>query len=205
MSDWKINQDQEQLFDAVARRDVTELRRLLDAGADPNFGHSSRAPSDSTTPLHRAALKGDGAAVALLLENGADPNAVLYRQLTPLDLTKDEGVRRRLVDAGGLTRWALMEREPVIGGTPVRRPDAAEAVLREFSFIPVEVGCDDGRTYTVEAEFRAGWFFLCFSPDRPYGDDKHALTEAQFRQLAAGQRITVDRFAVCPRGPLRHR
>ena len=57
--------------------------------------------------------------------------------------------------------------------------------------------------YVIDAEYRAGWFFLCFSPKRVHGDDKHKLTDAQFRQLAEGKTIAVGTLVVTPTGPLR--
>lgn len=57
------------LMRAVLAGDETEVRRLLDSGADPDRGVSSLG-----TPLILAAAAGDARLVELLLERGADPN-----------------------------------------------------------------------------------------------------------------------------------
>jgi hypothetical protein len=75
--------------------------------------------------------------------------------------------------------------------------------IRPYSSIPVAVHCSkDGRDFQAEAEYRANWFFL-YDSQRHYGDDKHKLTEEQFRRLMAGQTITVSEFDITPIGPCR--
>lgn len=53
---------------------------LLESGADPNI----RCKSLHNTPLHWLARRGNGAPVSLLIQAGADINAVNYRHATPL-------------------------------------------------------------------------------------------------------------------------
>jgi uncharacterized protein len=55
------------LGDAVRSRRPDRVRRLLEAGADPD-------PSDGDTPLYQAAVHGDSATVRVLLQAGADPD-----------------------------------------------------------------------------------------------------------------------------------
>ena len=59
------------LLGAAQRDDVRAIRGLLESGADVN-----KANAMLQTPLHIAALWGNGKAVEVLLEHGANPNAV---------------------------------------------------------------------------------------------------------------------------------
>lgn len=56
------------LSDAAARNDIRTLRRMLDAGADPNALH------EGLSALHRACWTGQAEAVTLLLARGGDPD-----------------------------------------------------------------------------------------------------------------------------------
>jgi Ankyrin repeats (many copies) len=59
------------------------LRRLVDAGANPNA-----AAMGGVTPLHRAVRNRCSAAVEALLRAGADPRAANERGSTPSDLAR---------------------------------------------------------------------------------------------------------------------
>ena len=61
------------LHTAAIRGDATEVRRLLDAGTDPNARRESG--SSRNTSLHEAAMRGHADAVKALLDGGADPKA----------------------------------------------------------------------------------------------------------------------------------
>jgi ankyrin repeat protein len=77
---------QTEVADAAMRRDVAEVRRLLQGGADV------RAPqADGATALHWAAYHGDASLVLLLLEAGADVAAANRNGSTPLWLAASQG------------------------------------------------------------------------------------------------------------------
>lgn len=53
---------------------LTILKFLLRAGADPNLGRDWKENTDSSTPLFDAVCRRDRKAIELLLAHGADPN-----------------------------------------------------------------------------------------------------------------------------------
>jgi glyoxylase-like metal-dependent hydrolase (beta-lactamase superfamily II) len=75
------------VFQAASTGNLARLRALVDA--DPSLV-SARGPSDFT-PLHAAALYGQSATAGLLLEKGADANAVARHAGTPLDVADEAG------------------------------------------------------------------------------------------------------------------
>jgi ankyrin repeat protein len=64
--------DPDVLCYAAGRNDVTEVRRLLDAGADPN----ALGGLDETPPLHWAVWRGNAEAARILVARGADIHQV---------------------------------------------------------------------------------------------------------------------------------
>ncbi len=76
-----------QLCAAAAAGDLSELRRLIAAGADV-----SQADYDGRTPLHLAASEGEEEALCLLLHSGADPAPTDRWGNTPLDDARREGM-----------------------------------------------------------------------------------------------------------------
>jgi ankyrin repeat protein len=69
---------------AAGSGDLESMRRLLDAGIDPNTASSS-----GMTPLMDAAMNGRRDAVRLLLERGADPALQDDAGTTALDLARN--------------------------------------------------------------------------------------------------------------------
>jgi ankyrin repeat protein len=69
----------EELFEAVKKGDMEEVRELLENGADVNA-----KSIDGSTPLHYAAHHGHVDVARLLIENGADVNAKSNDGSTPL-------------------------------------------------------------------------------------------------------------------------
>jgi ankyrin repeat protein len=81
----------------LANRDSEGLRRLLDRGSSPNVS------SGGMTPLRYAVLIGDGRAVRMLLEKGANPNPTDPAEDAPLLLALQRGHREvvaNLLDFG---------------------------------------------------------------------------------------------------------
>jgi hypothetical protein len=134
-------------FKAVGSEDLNELRRLLDAGEDPNCVHIA----GRFTPLYSACF-GDSfrpekslEKVRLLLERGADPNlrfnydspidGRLERGLTALMITGNAEVARALIAAGGDVNAANAD-----GVTPLMR--AAGRGKAELVRVLLEAGAD---------------------------------------------------------------
>lgn len=85
--------------EAAATGDTARLSGLLDEGTDPN----ALEPVRRRTPLHLAVLRGHGGAVRLLLEKGADANAVDAAGHTPLTLSGNvaaDFITKRLIRHG---------------------------------------------------------------------------------------------------------
>jgi len=78
------------LHEAVLRRQLTVAELLLDKGAKVNVpGELPGREMEKEYPLHRAV--GDTKLVKLLLDKGADPNALDYRGMTPLHVAAAAG------------------------------------------------------------------------------------------------------------------
>jgi len=86
------------LADAVNRKDLAALKKVLQAGANPNI-----VMMDGTTVLHAAAGMGQRQCVALLLEHGADPGIADNRGRTALYMaviSEDSETLEELIKAG---------------------------------------------------------------------------------------------------------
>ncbi len=89
------------LFSAVAMGDAAAIRELATAGADLN--QRMDRTNHRRTALHLAVVKTQPAALATLIELGADPNIEDAVGLTPLDqaaLNGESEMTRLLIDAG---------------------------------------------------------------------------------------------------------
>jgi ankyrin repeat protein len=83
------------LYSQAAGGNYDEVKRLLEAGADATMRTAYR-----WTALHWAAGNGHAEVVELLLEYGADVNAVSDTGRTPLQMASDERIREILIDGG---------------------------------------------------------------------------------------------------------
>ena len=82
-----ISKDQERLFNATKKGDVTEVRRLLSRSRmllDVNNTSEPWSEFYKVTPLHVAARRGHKVVVKLLLDGGGDPNRADWDGFTPL-------------------------------------------------------------------------------------------------------------------------
>jgi ankyrin repeat protein/catechol 2,3-dioxygenase-like lactoylglutathione lyase family enzyme len=130
-------------FEAAAKGNVEALRRMLTA--DPALARTANPDGDygRWTALHTAAQKGHLAAVNVLLEHGADPNAREEGDNTyPLHwaaANRHLKVVRALLDAGGdpqgagdvhgldVIGWATFYHEP--DGSPGDKPEVAALLI----------------------------------------------------------------------------
>ena len=103
------DEEQDPLIDAIKRRDVDEVRRLLAAGGDPNeswdrdsdIQYRSELQTHGLYALHSACHLGYTEIVRMLLDAGADPNITdEFRNLTPLMVTSSTEIASMLLDAG---------------------------------------------------------------------------------------------------------
>ena len=80
-----------QLYDAcLSSSDISKVRRLLDKGVDPNHSYYRRL-NNGRTPLHMACIFSNHECVQLLVERGADVEAVDSFGHTPLHDACDNG------------------------------------------------------------------------------------------------------------------
>ena len=79
---------QDRLLSAIRYKRTTEVRELLEKGAD-----ADAEDSNGETPLVAAAAGGDALIVKLLLDHGADPSRRDGWKRTPLSVATSEEVR----------------------------------------------------------------------------------------------------------------
>jgi ankyrin repeat protein len=134
----------EEVFRAIRANQLDELKRLATAGG------ANAQNNLQTAPLHYAALYGSVASIQILLEAGADPNAVDNRGATPLiyaaysfDKTKllvERGARVKVAARKGMTPLDVAAvvhgNAPVVRyllehGAEITKPDSKSYVLIE--------------------------------------------------------------------------
>ena len=114
----EISEDQEKLWNASGKGNVTEVRRLL---SSKMLDVNSRHGPELSTPLHRAAKRGNKVVVQFLLEEGADPDMSAPLHLAALYGHKN--VIKLLLDKGGdpNSRANYLGRTPLHKATQGRR------------------------------------------------------------------------------------
>ena len=99
----------ELLDEAIRRKDLQEVRRLLDAGADPNLQYLHSL----WRPIYGAVMVGDAEIIGLLIEKGAKVNVLDAMDRSPLDMARDEKIRNLLLRHGA---------DPKLGCQPTTQP-----------------------------------------------------------------------------------
>ena len=86
----------ELLEKAIAQKDVQEIRRQLDSGADVNFEHLYSL----WRPIYRGVMTGNAEIVRLLIEKGARVNVLDATNRSPWYFAEDEAVKKLLLEHG---------------------------------------------------------------------------------------------------------
>jgi len=123
-----------EILKAVESNHAGDLKRLLDAGADPNS--KDRRKVDGKTPLHTACMNGCPEVVHLLLSHGAYPNARDRDGGTPLYYAcekNDATFTRR--DSSCPEDHLEITRALIAAGADVN------AIGRRFSYSPLHRAC----------------------------------------------------------------
>ena len=98
------DEEQDPLIDAIKRRDVDEVQRLLAAAADwldHIWDKDEYSDTHLWNPLHVACYAGYTEIVRMLLDAGADPNSRGETgERTPLMVTESTEIASMLLDAG---------------------------------------------------------------------------------------------------------
>jgi cytohesin len=159
------------LYEAIREGHAEAVRALLAAGADPNERRSG-----GLSLLHRAVTRGDAAILELLTEAGADLDARDDRDLTPLELLRQEARMARHAEA--LLAWkASLNRsgrvdgrvDAMITAAGAGRTEEVLALAREgadvngkgdqpgrFGTTPLYAAAAEGQVETVRALLAVG-------------------------------------------------
>ena len=139
----------EALYNAVDKRRVEDVKRLLGQGQDPNDDAMRGHGEEQWTPLHRAAAHGHEEMIDALLRAGADVNAFNQRQSTPLHLAAWSGhtlTVRQLLLAGAdpaiKTNRNETAREVAV---KMGHTDVMRAVDEHYAFLKARVNADHSR------------------------------------------------------------
>ena len=97
------------VYEAVARGDFDEVKRLVEKGVPLDW-----SPESGLGPLHRALDDERGDIAAFLLDNGADVNARAADGITPLHIVADATLATRMIKKG-----ARIEAQSETLGTPL--------------------------------------------------------------------------------------
>jgi len=133
------------LFEAVRSSHLSEVKELLEKGANPNA-----RDEEGFTPLHYASFNGCASVAKLLLDSGADPNVGSKEGWTPLHLAASNGftdIVKLLIECGadldardneGKTALELARERGHIHIVRELLNRGAKAELPPFSIVSVE-------------------------------------------------------------------
>jgi ankyrin repeat protein len=142
------------LYDAAFRGDITEVKRLIEQGADVNAPDAEHRIG--LTPLHYAAENGHSDTVALLIERGASVSARNRYGGTPLHTAAEHGhkdVVGLLSERGArITARDLYGRTPLHGAASRGHRDVAELLIAKGA--DVNEKTEDGGTPLHKAASR---------------------------------------------------
>jgi len=91
-----LDKKDDEIVKACTEGNMEEVKKLLKE--DPNLINAK--DWNGETPLHKAAINGHVELVKLLLEEGANPNALSYEGIYPIDWTKSEEIKEILIKHG---------------------------------------------------------------------------------------------------------
>jgi ankyrin repeat protein len=119
---------QSEVADRAMQRDIADVSRLLQDGADVNAGQS-----DGATALHWAAYHNDVSLAELLLESGANPEVANRNGSTPLWLATNQGdseMIETLLEGGADANEQLpLGRRPLMLAARSGRVEAVQVLL----------------------------------------------------------------------------
>jgi ankyrin repeat protein len=134
------------VFEAAALGRIDRLRALIDADASV----IRSIASDGFTPLHLAAFFGQPASAVLLLERGADANAVAANAMKVTPLHSAAATRQRTIVRALLERGADPNAKQQGGWTPIQASansgDAETTSLLLAKGADPRLANDDGKT-----------------------------------------------------------
>lgn len=169
---------------ASFRDDLTSVRMLLAAGADPNLANDL-----GVTPLWAAGQNGSDAIAALLLEAGADPNLALWSGETPLMVASRSGfpeVASQLLENGANAEArGTRDQTALMWAVAEKHPDVVKVLL--------EHGADvHARSSTWELVMAVPPHgYLEYNKAIPHGNDTALLFAAQVGDLDSA-RLLVE-------------
>ncbi|MCE5277753.1 MAG: ankyrin repeat domain-containing protein [Planctomycetaceae bacterium] len=105
---------------AIQEKNATEVRRLLDNGADVNHCHLA----NHWRPIFEAVVRDDKEMVMLLIERGAEVNVVDAQGASPLDRTQNEDIRKFLISQGAVS---TLKHDDAPAMQPTSRPSGKAA------------------------------------------------------------------------------
>ena len=158
--------------------DVEAAVALIEA--DPGVVHLLDAYKQ--TPLHLAARYGRAAMTRLLLQHGADPDAVAYNHFRPLHLARDAEITRVLLESGA-----------DIHATS-DKGSALDVAVRTEKLEVVEVLTEHDGELSLQHMLQLGWRDEVLEQLVGFDGQVSVLTELLPRAIASGDKELSDRL-----------